>query len=99
MEDIGLDQLLEWDLGYFTDPFFQLLGPVFPAAVAICLMGVLYIYTGGLAMPTVVAMLIGSGIILHLPAEAQTVGQLLILAGISMALYAAYDSRGGGVRL
>ena len=94
-DDIGLDQLLDWDLGYFTEPFFHLLGPVFPGAVAIGLMGVLYIYTGGLAMPTVVAMLIGSGIILYLPAEAQLIGQLLILAGISMAIYAAYDSSGG----
>jgi len=86
---------MEWD--FFTDPFFQLLGPVFPAIVAITLLSMSYIYTGGLAVPTTLSIFIGGFMIMWLPAEAQMVGGLLVLFGIFVALYSAYS--GGGVRV
>lgn len=95
----GLDQLTNWDIGYFLEPFFAVLGPVFPAAIAVGVLGATYVYTRSVALPTVLAMLLGGGMIIYLPAEAQTAGQLLIIGGIALAIWVAYTGGRGGGRL
>jgi len=87
------DQLVEWEFEFFTGEFMDLLGPVFPAAVAIWLMGVLYIYTRSMAMPTVISILLGGSMIAYMPAEAQNVGILLVFAGIASSIWMFFGGR------
>lgn len=91
---VDIDDIAEWDLDVWTDPFFEVLGPVFPLAVAIFVIGTTYIYTRSAAMPTVLAILLGGSMITLLPATAQNVGWLLVYGGIAAAIWMVFE--GGG---
>lgn len=90
----------QWQNGQWWDavigPYLDVMGPVFPAAVALGIMGMSYIYSGSMALPAILAILLSPFIIAYLPAEAQTAGILVILAGIALGLARAY--LGGGPR-
>lgn len=85
----------EW-FDVLTEPFFGLLGPLFPFLVGVCLMGMLYIFSGSLALPTVLAILLGGGLTLMMPPEAQLAAQLLILTGVATGLYMLFGTSQGG---
>lgn len=89
-----LDGIGTWDRDLWLEPFFEVMGPVFPLIIAVGLMGMLYIYTRSMAMPVVVAILIGGTFITTLPPAAQNVGILLVFAGIAGAVWMAYSDTG-----
>lgn len=81
------------------DPFFSLLGPLFPLLIGLVIMSMLYVYSGSLALPTVVGILIGGFALQLMPAPAQTVGQIIIFAGILIGIYVAFTDRSAGGRI
>lgn len=78
-----------------TDPFLDLLGPLFPLVVGLGLAGMLRVWSGGTALPVVVMIIVGGSLIPSLPPEAQSGAQLLLLLGIAAAIYFAWTDGGG----
>lgn len=93
-EEPPIEDLLEFDLGFWTEPFVTMLGPVWWAAVAMFVLGVSYIYSRSIAQPTMLAILLGGSFITLLPGTAQTVGIMLVVAGIASAMYQFYGRSG-----
>ena len=93
--DDAFDGLWDMEWSWFYDPFRELLGPVAPAIAAITILTMSYIYTGGIAVPTILSMLLGGAIIVYLPAQAQWMGGLLVLFGIFVGLYSMYIGNQG----
>lgn len=89
-----------WASGdWFTaiaQPFMDLLGPVAPLMLGLGLGGMLFVWSGTLALPIVVFMLIGSMIIPLGPPQMQVAGYLLIMFGGALGAWKAY--MGGGRR-
>lgn len=90
-----------WASGDWFDavvqPFLDLLGPIFPLVVGLGVAGMLFVWSGSMALPIVVMILIGGLLIPVMPPEAQAVGGGLLLLGIALALYRAWMD--GGTRL
>lgn len=80
-----------------VQPFLDLLGPIFPLATGLALAGILFIYSGSMALPIVTMIIIGGMLIPFLPPAAQSASLLLMLVGIAFALYSAWMSGGSRV--
>lgn len=85
-----IDDLVNFRLEFWSEPFVELLGPVWWATVAMFVLGVSYVYSRSIAMPTMLAILLGGSFITLLPATAQTVGLMLVTVGIASAIYQFY---------
>ena len=89
------DGLYDLDFDWFADPYMGLLGPISPVIIAVTILTMSYIYTGGIATPTVLSMLMGGSMIVWMPPSAQAVGVILVLGGIFLAIYSMYEGGGG----
>jgi len=91
----GLWRQGEW-FEAVTQPYFAVVGGLFATVFVGAIMGMLYIYTGDLAVPTVIAILVGgSGFLTQrLPASVQRGLVVVLLIGIGLALYQAWSARG-----
>jgi hypothetical protein len=78
-----------------VEPFMDLLGPVFPLVVGLAIAGIMYVYSGGMALPVAVLILIGGMLMPFLPPAAQNAALLLIVGGIGLALFRAWMNSGG----
>jgi len=92
------DSIINWDWDFFLEPYFDLLGPIFPAIAAIFLVGISFIWTRNMALPTVLMVLLGGGMVTYLPAAAQSVGLLLVFAGLVSAIWIAISGNGRRMR-
>lgn len=88
----------DFDPTWFAEPYLELLGGFFPTIVGFVLLTTAFIFTGGVATPSVLAIILGGLFMTTMPAGAQTVGMLFIVAGIAGGLYSAYSGQ-RGVRL
>jgi len=79
-----------------TSPYLTVVGALFATIFLGTIMGMLYIYTGDLAVPTVVALLVGgSGLLTQrLPASLQRGLVIVLVIGIGLGLYQAWSARG-----
>jgi len=94
LESEAAEEIVNWEWDFFLDPYFELLGPIFPAIVAIFVISISFIWTRNMALPTVLMILLGGSMVTYLPAAAQTVGLLLVFAGVASAIWIAYSGNG-----
>lgn len=90
----GNTSTADWTSGNWfegvANPFLELLGPLFPLILGIGIAGMVMIWSGSMSLPVVLMILIGGMLIPFLPPEAQMGAQILLLAGIALALYNAW---------
>jgi len=79
-------------------PFSAQVGALFSTIFVSTIMGMLYIYTGDLGVPTALAILVGGAGLLttRLPASLQQGLIIVLVLGIGLALYQAWSVRGAG---
>lgn len=78
-------------------PYLGVLGPIAPVMLGMFVFGVTYIWSGQrLALPTTLLVVVGGFLLPFLPPAAATGAYVLILGGVGLALWSAWN--GGGAR-